>query len=361
VPDKRDGVSHTRLNQLEPDALVNLFDAHPPQGFTTFVTAPGIPAFVASFDLLTTADDALRRRVHALPWASHWLPWLHIRTAFVGTTVTEYSLLPDCDASFFLHDLRAKAGQEHKLVIIKDIPQRSPLLDVYTNTRAEQFVAVCREQDFLLVEGQALAYVAIDFDSIDTYLERLSTSRRKNLRRKLRKREDLQIDRVHTGDACFADDSVVNTYYALYLDVYQQSEIHFDLLTREFFAAMLRDARNHGISFEYRRDGELIGYNLCFEHEGRLIDKYIGLRYPQARESNLYFISWFVNLEYALERGLKHYVAGWTDPQVKADLGASFTYTRHAVYIRNPLLRALARRFGAHFESDRQWSEQRHG
>lgn len=357
----RDGVSRTRLNQLEPDALVNLFDAHPPQGFTAFAAAPGIPAFVASFDLLTTADDVLRRRVHALPWASHWLPWLHIRTAFVGTTVTEYTLLPDCDASFFLHDLRAKAGQEHKLVIIKDIPQRSPLLDVYTNTRAEQFVAVCREQDFLLVEGQALAYVAIDFDSIDTYLERLSTSRRKNLRRKLRKRADLQIDRVHTGAAYFADDSVVNTYYALYLDVYQQSEIHFDLLTREFFAAMLRDANNHGISFEYRRDGELIGYNLCFEHEGRLIDKYIGLRYPQARESNLYFISWFVNLEYALERGLKHYVAGWTDPQVKADLGASFTYTRHAVYIRNPLLRALARRFSAHFESDRQWSEQRHG
>ncbi|WP_449424315.1 hypothetical protein [Rhodanobacter lindaniclasticus] len=31
------------------------------------------------------------------------------------------------------------------------------------------------------------------------------------------------------------------------------------------------------------------------------------------------------------------------------------TFTRHAVYARNPLLRALLRRLGGHFESDRHW------
>lgn len=53
--------------------------------------------------------------------------------------------------------------------------------------------------------------------------------------------------------------------------------------------------------FCYRHDGELVGYNICLEHGGMLIDKYIGLRYPQARELDLYFVSWFVNLEHALE------------------------------------------------------------
>ncbi len=360
MPDVQDGVSATRLNQLEPDALVTLFEAHPPQGFAPLSLLHGTPGFVASFDLLTTADDTLRRRMYALPWASRWLPWLRVRTAFVGTTVTEYTLLPDVEPMSFADSLRRVPGRDYRLVIVKDIPQQSPLLDAHANARAEQFALACAEQGFVLVEGQALAYVAIDFDSIDVYLERLSNSRRKNLRRKLRKRDGLQIDRVHTGNSLFDDDVVVDTYYALYLDVYQQSEIHFDLLTRDFFAAMLRDGNNGGISFEYRVEGELIGYNLCFEHDGRLIDKYIGLRYPQARENNLYFISWFVNLEYALERGLTHYVAGWTDPQVKADLGASFTYTRHAVYVRNRVLRALARRFVGSFESDRQWSEQHH-
>ena len=43
------------------------------------------------------------------------------------------------------------------------------------------------------------------------------------------------------------------------------------------------------------------------------------------------------------------------DPEVKAQLGARFTMTRHAVFIRNPLLRALGRRFAGHFESDSEW------
>ncbi|MGJ7583396.1 GNAT family N-acetyltransferase, partial [Variovorax sp. RHLX14] len=81
----------------------------------------------------------------------------------------------------------------------------------------------------------------------------------------------------------------------------------------------------------------------------------IGLSYPEARECNLYFVSWVLNLEYAIERGLTHYVAGWTDPEVKAQLGASFTFTRHAVYVRNPLLRWLARCFVSRFERDRAW------
>ena len=149
----------------------------------------------------------------------------------------------------------------------------------------------------------------------------------------------------------------MDAYYALFEAVYAQSEIHFDKLTRAFFADLLRDADNGGMVFEYRdlQSNALLGWNLCFEHEGRLIDKYIGLSYPAAREANLYFVSWMVNLEYALERGLSHYVAGWTDPEVKAQLGARFTMTQHAVFIRNPLLRALGRRFAGHFESDSQW------
>jgi predicted N-acyltransferase len=62
-------------------------------------------------------------------------------------------------------------------------------------------------------------------------------------------------------------------------------------------------------------------------------------------------VSWFQNLEYALERGLRCYVAGWTDPEVKRDLGAAFTHTQHAVYVRNPVLRALLKPFRRLFET----------
>ncbi|QNP47208.1 GNAT family N-acetyltransferase [Diaphorobacter aerolatus] len=345
-------------NQLEPSALIRQFAAHPPEGFVVDERWPA-PAFTAPFDLLTTADEALKRKLQKLPCG----PWLARRltldTDFVGTTLTEYAPMPQgIPASRLAAQLREHAGGR-MLTIVKDLPQSSPLLGADDNAFSDALVQQLVQMGFILVEGQALAYVPIDFTSIDEYLARLSKGRRQNLKRKLKSLAHLQIARIATGEH-FASDMRVSEYYALFDAVYAQSEIHFDKLTPAFFAAILRDASNGGIVFEYRSaaDGALLGWNLCFEHQGRLIDKYIGLSYPRAREMNLYFVSWMINLEYAIERGITHYVAGWTDPEVKAQLGARFTFTRHAVFIRNRLLRALGRRFSGRFESDRQWSEE---
>jgi hypothetical protein len=347
-------------NLLEPAALAMLFEQHPPQGFVPLRAGAGVPAtpaFLAPFDLLTTADDALLLRLRRLPLFARWRGLLRWRTAFVGTTVTEYALLPrGADATALAAAWRRDWGRGQALLIVKDLPQASPLLDAADNAQADAVAAACAAQGYVLLQGQALAYVPIDFASVDDYLARLSGSRRKNLRRKLKSLRALRVERRATGDAAFADEAVVDAYYALYEAVYAQSEVHFDKLGRAYFAAVLRDAGNGGIVFEYRlqgaADGPLIGWNLCFESSGMLIDKSIGLAYPAAREHNLYFVSWMVNLGYALERDLSHYVAGWTDPQVKAQLGARFSFTRHAVYVRNPLLRALARRIAGRFEAD---------
>ena len=344
-------------NQLEPAALIRQFAVHPPAGFAVLADWPA-PAFTAPFDLLTTADEGLKARLQKLPGGAWLSSRLKLTTDFVGTTLTEYAPLPlGVEAPALALQLRARAGAR-QLTIVKDLPQASPLLSDADHAFAAALMQQLQAAGFILVEGQALAYVPVDFASIDEYLARLSKSRRQNLKRKLKSRAGLQIRRIRTGDA-FANDEDVDAYCALFDAVYAQSEIHFDQLTRAFLAAVLRDASNGGIVFEYRdaEDGALLGWNLCFEHEGRLIDKYIGLLYPRARAANLYFVSWMVNLEYAIERRLTHYVAGWTDPEVKAQLGAVFTFTQHAVFIRNPLLRALGRRFAGHFESDRQWRE----
>ncbi|URI08529.1 GNAT family N-acetyltransferase [Aquincola tertiaricarbonis] len=343
------------INGLEPAALVGWFLREPPQGFAVLQQQP--PAFAADFDLLTTADDELRATLARLPGHRWWSRWLRVHTAFVGTTVSEYALLPAARAPRqVVQALLQRWRPGHRLLIVKDLPQDSPLLSDAHNQASTAFAQACEEAGFLLLEGQALAYVPIDFASEDEYLGRLSPARRQNLRRKLRSRARLQVARISTGVA-FADDATVDAYYALYEAVYAQSEIHFDKLTRAFFAGLLRDTGAGGIVFEYRSaaDDQLLGWNLCFEHGGKLIDKYIGLRYPAAREHNLYFVSWMENLAHARERGLSHYVAGWTDPQVKRQLGARFTFTRHAVYIRQPWLRALGRRLAGRFESDRAW------
>lgn len=341
------------VNQLEPDALLGHFERHPPPGFTPVRAADGAPLFVAPFDLLTTADDALRRRVTAWPFHAVLKRLLTPRTCFAGTTVSEYSLFSkQCDPAAVVEAWTRGPGRAHPLLIVKDLALDSPLTSTADRAWTARFVDAARERGYLIVEGQALAYVTIDFSSIDDYLARLSSSRRKNLRRKLRSRGRLDVETMPTGEA-FAGDAMVDAYYVLFENVYAQSEIHFDKLSREFFAAALREPG--GIVISYRAGGRLVGWNLCYEHDGKLLDKYVGFAYPAARELDLYFVSWFVNLEYALARGLSHYVAGWTDPAVKASLGAQFHLTRHAVYVRNPLLRAVLRRFAHHFEPDSRW------
>jgi predicted N-acyltransferase len=344
------------IEQLEPDALLGAFMQHPPLGFAVERSPQGMPCFVAPFDLLTTADDALRRRLAGLPGYRWWGRLLRWRTRFAGTTVSEYAPLPPSVAPAALaQGLKLAYGRECRLLIVKDIAQDSPLLDEAANAHAKAFASACEAQGYVLLEGQALAWVPIDFGSDDEYLARLSSGRRKNIRRKLRSRAQLDIEAVPTGDPRFGNAATLAQFQALFDNVYEQSETHFDRLGAAFFRAVLQDGDSGGIVFVYRHAGEMIGWNLCYEHAGKLVDKYVGFAYPQAREHNLYFVSWMHNLDYARQRGLTHYVAGWTDPQVKSFLGASMTFTRHAVYARNPLLRMLLRRLGRHFESDRQW------
>ncbi len=344
------------IAQLEPDALLQAFMAYPPIGFAVESSAQGMPCFVAPFNLLTTADAALRRRVTRLPLYRYWGRLLQWRTRFAGTTVSEYAPLPPGVVPATLaRGLKTAYGRDCKLLVIKDIAQESPLLSAAENTYARELAEACVAEGYVLLEGQALAWVPIDFASSDEYLSRLSSGRRKNIRRKLRSRANLEIETVRTGDARFNDKVTLAEFYTLFDNVYAQSEIHFDRLGAAFFRALLQGADSHGIVFVYRQAGQMIGWNLCYEHDGKLIDKYVGFAYPQARQNNLYFVSWMHNLDYAREHGLTHYVAGWTDPEVKSFLGARMTFTRHAVYARHPLLRMLLRRLGSHFESDRGW------
>jgi predicted N-acyltransferase len=311
-----------------------------------------MPTFLAPFDLLTTADDALRRRVAGLPLYRWWGRLLRWRTRFAGCTVTEYAPLPTHGEPGALADeLLATYGNERALFVVKDLPEASPLLDAGTNAWVAAFADALAARGCVLLEGMDLAWVPIDFASTDDYLDRLSASRRKDIRRKLRSRAGLAVEALPTGAAGFTDTALLEECHALYLNVHAQSEIQFDLLDKAFLYALLGDADSHGIVFLYRAGGRLIGWNLCYEYAGMLVDKYVGFAYPQSREHNLYAVSWMHNLEYALARGLTHYVAGWTDTAVKRSLGARFSRTRHAVYVRHPLLRAFFRRIAHRFES----------
>ena len=343
-------------NLLEPPNLIRHFQDHPPAGFSTLDA--GAPAFSAPFDLLTTVDAARLRKIEAWPFARSCRRLLRPTTCFVGTTVSEYVLLPDEPGpELLVRDLLSGLARRYPFLIVKDLPTEAVLVGQAALAASRGLADACRANGFVLVDGQALAYVPIDFTSADEFLAGLSHARRRNIRRKLRSASAVTVEEIPTGDPYFRDDATLDALYQLYLNVYRQSDVHFDLLTPAFFRAVLQDEALGGIVFTYRAGGELIGYNVCVRRDAMLVDKYVGFVYPQARHYNLYAVSWFHNIEYALRHGLRVYVAGWTDPEVKRELGARFTFTQHAVYVRNPALRALLKRFKRWFESDRQWQD----
>ncbi|MES1936375.1 GNAT family N-acetyltransferase [Salinisphaera hydrothermalis] len=348
------------IGQLEPAALLQHLRTHPPAGFALASTVGGTPTFATRFDLLTTADAPLRERIRGLPLYRVWGRLLRPRTRFIGATASEYAWLPGSLEPAALAARLVKAhGREYPFLIVKDVLQDSPLLDARDNAYADAFLQACRAAGFVLMAGQALAWVPIDFADEDAYLARLSRGARRDIRRKLRVRDQIAVETLATGSAALCDPATLDACVALYEQVYAQSEIHFDRLDGGFLRAVLSDPDCGGVVFVYRHEGRMIGWNLCFEHNGMLVDKYVGFDYPAARDFNLYAVSWMHNLGYARERGLTHYIAGWTDPEIKAHLGARFTFTRHAVRPRNRLLRALLRRIAPYFESDRNWHEQR--
>jgi hypothetical protein len=340
-------------NLLEPPAFAGLFLRYPPEGFAAFSGTGGLPLFRAGFSLLTTLDRAALARLRRLPLFPRWSPRLTLPACFAGTTITEYAPLPGVLSPEEVVDgLLRDAPGEATLIILKDLPENSPFLGEEDNAFAEAVAGEARRRGGIEVRGQALAYLPLDFADVDEYLARLSPGRRKDLRRKRRLRGELEIEILPLGDSRFFQAEFLEELYGLYLEVFAQSEIHFDLLTREFFAALLQSPDLPGVAAIYRHQGTTAGWNVCLIRGGRLIDKYIGLRYPLARKLNLYFLSWLANLEFALDNHLTTYVAGWTDPEVKASLGAAFTFTRHLVWVRRPVLRRILYPLRRFFESD---------
>ncbi|MDR0528356.1 MAG: GNAT family N-acetyltransferase [Zoogloeaceae bacterium] len=339
----------------ESAALVGHFLRHPPEDFRTFTCSCGIPGFWANYDLLTTADGKTRKFLAKLPGKRFWRRGLSWQTCFLGSTVSEFCPLPSEPPEESVQSMLRAWNRESALLIVKDIACNAPFLSPEANRLADRVADACRAAGFFIVEGMALAWVPIDFANEEEYLARLSSARRRDIRRKLRRRERLRIEIYATGDDYLRRPEVLAEIYAQYVEVFAQSDTHFDRLTVAYFQAVLADETLNGRVFLYFLGDLPIGFNLCFVYDGMLVDKTIGFRYPMARENNLYFVSWMENLAYARREGLRCYVAGWTDPEVKAALGAKFTLTRHAVYGKNPLFHFILRRIAGCFEADKQW------
>ncbi|MFA6989281.1 MAG: peptidogalycan biosysnthesis protein [Candidatus Gastranaerophilaceae bacterium] len=346
----------TLNNSLEPQSIVNSFLKYPPENFkinNIKTNCFDVYAFLADLDLFLTLDKPLKNFLKKFMRFKFLKNFLTPNVLFVGTTVSEHSLFPqNLNINEFIKELLSTQKRLNKqFVIIKDIPFNSLLLTQKENNQAKELSSKLEKNNFIILEGQALAYKRINFSSFDEYLKNFSQNRKFNFRKKRKAKHNYNLQIFNTGDEFFTDD-IVNNLHSLYLNVYNKSEMHFDKLSFEFFKNILQNT-NDGKVFVYIQKDKIIGFSLCYIVGNYLVDKYHGYLYPDSLKCFLYFNHFFDNLEFCIQNELKMCIMGWTNADTKAYLGCEFTQTYHAVYVKNPFLRMFLKIAKPLFESDK--------
>jgi predicted N-acyltransferase len=269
---------------------------------------------------------------------------LVVRTLFCGSPFGENGVVaidPDSPNQAVLIEELVRAmehvrrEQRLEFLVFKDFPES-----------ASPTLAPLMRLGFLRGDSFPNVVLALPYRTMDEYLASLSYGTRKDLRRKVRKTlsgGSIQVRVVNDVGP------MIEPIYQLYLNTYNASTVRFEKLSREYFLTLSQLSQNEAKFFLFYINGQLVCFNLCLRHGGQLIDKFIGMDYTYSRRLNLYFFSWFHNVEWCIQHGIRSYQVGQTDYQAKLRLGGKLVplsfYARHHNRFLNFLLRMGARFF----------------
>lgn len=302
------------------------------------------PVFMTGYGLETTLSGPGRRIAEA---ARRLFPnLLTLRLACIGSPCAEtagvgfHPASGDAERSLFLSQLIG-AFEENaqragcRLLAIKDAPA----------SMGTVFNAAAGANGYRPIAGQPMAYLDIDFADLPGYLARLSAATRKDLRRKLRTRDQVRIE-VVTGVEPVLDDVM-----ALYRQTRARAEMTFEELTPAYFSGVAKRMPERVLYVLYYEDDALLAVNLLLHDGATLLDKFFCMDAERGRALNLYFLSWVTNIGLCLERGIGRYVAGQASYDTKLRLGCALAgasnYFRHRNGLLNEGLRLVAPLFAA--------------
>lgn len=205
------------------------------------------------------------------------------------------------------------------------------------------FASLLRTRRFARLASLPVAVLDLPFAGEEAYLASLSAATRKDIRRKLRASNQVRIE--ERTDIAGLEAEIE----ALYASTRLNSELDygdFEVLPPGYFAAVSRALGPRAVFMLYWIGDTLAAFNLLLVEEKRVIDKFLGMRYPLAREHNLYAVSWVANVRFCLGRGIRLLQTGQTAYASKLRLGSrlvpSTIHFRHRRRLANGVLKALS-------------------
>lgn len=299
-----------------------------------------MPAFLTRYGLETTLDNRPFRDA-VMRIRGFWSDFLMLPLACLGSPCTETGhpgFHPDIATIYRseLFDRLMAAFEAHArtagytLLALKDIPQSLP------GDLTEAITA----RGYAEMAGLPTAVLDIDFPDLDGYLSGLSAATRKDIRRKIKARNGIRLERR----------SDLGPYRDRALELYRQtrerSDWQFEDLTLAYFEGILAGMPGQSFVTMYLVDDELLATNFLIRNERALIDKFFCMDAEKGRPFNLYYLSWIDNIEYCLSEGLQHYQSGqaYYENKVRlgSRLGANSMFFRHSTPLIQRALRFAA-------------------
>ncbi len=307
-----------------------------PRGF-----AAGAPLFALNYRLDTPLQggplervcNALARRLPRLlewrmlgvgsPFTEHCPVAVHPRLTRGERETALAALIGEVEAEA----VRRGAG----LVAFKDI----------SAARAPGLTEALAARRYFPVESLPLAVLDLaEYPDAESYLAGLSKATRKDLRRKMKGSGSVTV-----SQHC-AITGMEHEFAALYAETQAQSALRynaFEDLPADYFQWVSQTLKERAIFVCYRVNGVLAAFNLLFVEHDRVIDKFLGMRYPLAREHDLYAISWMYNVRLCQSIGRRYLQTGQTAYASKLRFGSGLVPSVHYVKHRNPLLHGALR------------------
>ncbi|UPG74563.1 GNAT family N-acetyltransferase (plasmid) [Roseomonas gilardii subsp. gilardii] len=293
-----------------------------------------VPLFRMSYRLDTPLQEGSGRLGRGLSRLLR--PVAEMRLLAVGSPFTErchLALRPGLTAERQAAALRALLGvlevearaARASLLAFKDLDSRD----------AARLAPVLEPAGFQRIPSLPVAVLDLEAGGMEAYLASLSAGTRKDLRRKLRGAGAVRIEhREHPGDCAAAIEG-------LYEATRRQSGVHygpFEELPRDYFRSIAEALPGRVRFVLYWVGQELAAFNLLLLERGRVIDKFLGMAYPLARQHNLYAVSWVENVRFALETGRRLLQSGQTAYASKLRFGSRLEPSAIFVRHRNPVL-----------------------
>ena len=299
--------------------------------------AAATPLFQLSYRLDTPLQGGLRRVAEAvsqcLPSLTEW------RMLGVGSPYADrchIAIRPDLSAAEQTAAIKALIA-----AVEREAEHRKAVLIVYKDLAGAELAAIegaLAQARYACIRSLPVASLDLPGPDIEAYIAMLSPATRKDVRRKLKAAGAVRIERRSRIDD--VDDAIDE----LYEETRRNSGVHygdFEELPAGYFRSVAKFV-GEGAQFSlYWIGGQLAAFNLLLLGRDVVIDKFLGMRYPLAREHNLYVVSWIENVRLCLETGRRRLQSGQTAYGAKLRLGSnlqpSMIFARH----RNPIINRL--------------------